>query len=209
MSMSVGLIVVALTGADATEIPSPLARVVEAADAKFQPAIGTLPVFRVPEAITKANQKWLELFAGALLDRGEIKTARKGRVVLELADRSALRLGPNSNLSLEQLRHEQQSGRTELELRAGELSCHPAERTAKDRALVVRTPAVIVTAEGRSFSIRQVPKKEVTTVQAIEGSVRVERREGGAVRPLSAGQQIAVSKDATGLPTPESIDNRP
>lgn len=193
-----------LQNAGATEIPHPLARVDEAQDARFRPDTGTTPVFSLPESITKANQQWRNMFAGALLDRGEIKTGGQGKVTLGLANGNKLRIGPASELRLELLRHDQQSGATELELRKGEIECQPTTQKVTARALVLRTQVLLVQADHARFSVRHTAEKEMTIVSAAAGSVRIERRDGSASMTLSEGQQISVRKSDKGVPTPEN-----
>jgi ferric-dicitrate binding protein FerR (iron transport regulator) len=183
-----------------------LARVEQAQDARFLPAVGSIPVFGIPEHIHEANRRWRDLFSNALLDRGEIKTGRTGNGVVGLATGNKLRVGASSDLSLEVLRHELEPGATELELRRGEVQSQPIEQTQRDRALLVRTAAVTIEAKGARFSVRHAVDKQLTTVSVLEGSVRVGRRDGGASITLAAGQQVSVSKGANQLPAPRSIE---
>jgi hypothetical protein len=190
--------------ARASELPTQQARVEEAEDAKFRGAVSSISVFGVPEMITQANRKWRDLYTGALLDRGEIKTGRKGRVQLRLADGSKLRLGPGSSLTLETLRHTMESGAIELALEAGELNYERSEQARSNQALVVRTAVVTATANGARFSVRHAADRQ-TTIAAIAGSVRVERRDGSAAVTLSEGEQISIGDKDRALPKPSRI----
>lgn len=164
-------------------------------------------MFGLPEStLTEADRKWKNLFANARLDRGEIKTGGKGKVVLSLADRSKVTLKQDSELTLDQLRHEEQAGMTELNLRRGEMNCQPGEQTQKDHVLLVRTAAVVVKAEGASCSVRHAVKQQLTTVLAMKGLVQVQHRDGGASITLAEGEQISVSTGETRLPTPRKIE---
>jgi hypothetical protein len=140
------------------------------------------------------------MFAGALLDRGEINTGSKGGVALGLANANRLRIGPATELRLRHLRHEHESAATELELLRGEIECLPTDYKARDRGIIVHTEIVLVQADGARFSLRHAPDKQTTTISAATGSVRIERRDGSAPMTLSQGQQISVRKSDKGLP---------
>ncbi len=121
------------------------------------------------------------------LERGDrLRTLARGGASVDLPDGSRLRLGPSSELTLDQVA----KGEVALDLARGRLAVR-AEH-APSRPFVVRAGRLTVHVVGTAFTVSSTPTEVEVAVG--EGAVRVET-ELGESRRVSAGQRLRFDRE--------------
>jgi hypothetical protein len=122
-----------------------------------------------------------------------VRTGELSSALLELQDGSTVRLGPATEVTLDQMDRFLFGTRIVRITQWGGETSHEVEPNRKDSSLYeVRTPASIVAAEGTAFTV-QVQADLLTRVNVTEGVVDVTG--GETTVPLETGQTSSVAVD--------------
>lgn len=151
------------------------------------------------------------LAPGARLDEGtRLQVGPDSFVAVRLADGTVVRVQPQSDLQLRQLRRRGRTGSIQsvMEVRAGSVESSVTPSTDALRRFEVRTPRAVTSVRGTEFGVALAASGQATA-SVLEGTVAVQSRAENAAQPeagatlLARGQGMSVAPDGTlGAPRP-------
>jgi hypothetical protein len=151
------------------------------------------------------------LAPGARLDEGtRLQVGPDSFVAVRLADGTVVRVQPQSDLQLRQLRRRGRTGSIQsvMEVRAGSVESSVTPSNDALRRFEVRTPRAVTSVRGTEFGVALAASGQATA-SVLEGTVAVQSRAENAAQPeagatlLARGQGMSVAPDGTlGAPRP-------
>ena len=152
------------------------------------------------------------LAQGTRLDEGtRLQVGPDSFVAVRLADGTVVRVQPQSDLQLRQLRRRGRAGSVQsvLDMRAGSVESSVTPSADALRRFEIRTPRAVTSVRGTEFGVALAASGQ-TTASVLEGSVAVQGRAENAPQPAAAdatvlarGQGLSVAPDGTlGAPRP-------
>lgn len=144
------------------------------------------------------------LTENTLVRVGDEIVSRDGTATIELADRSIIRLGPNSRLIFNKLTQYGKAGMidTRIRLDHGEIDTHVMPLMEGGARFEVETPSAVAAVRGTTFAIQAHPG--TTALQVTEGMVNFGPT--GRTRNIPAGYSALVDEQ---MPSPVSIYKLP
>lgn len=179
---------------------------------RLQPQASAQVEFVQGNATAQAPQSDAQPLAqGARLEEGtRLQVGPDSFVAVRLADGTLVRVQPQSDLQLRQLRRRGRAGSIQsvMEMRAGSVESSVTPSTDALRRFEIRTPRAVTSVRGTEFGVALAASGQATA-SVLEGSVAVQSRAENAPQPgadatlLARGQGLSVAPDGTlGAPRP-------
>ncbi|MDC0664218.1 FecR family protein [Marinobacter sp. SS21] len=154
--------------------------------------------------ISSVDGRQRALTENTLIRVGDEILSRSGNATIELADRSVVRIGPNSRVIFNKLTQYGQSGMTDTRIRLnhGEIDTQVIPRAGSGARFEVETPSAVAAVRGTAFAMQAQPG--TTALQVTEGVVSFGPT--GRTRNIPAGYSALVDSRT---PSPVSIFRLP
>jgi len=166
---------------------------------KHQPLPATVKSISGSAQIKRASQAYFKILKKSTQIRvGDEVATREGSVLIELADKSTIRLEKQSNLVFNKLSHFGRTGMVDTRLRLikGSLSTEVTP-LVKGSRYEITTPSAVAAVRGTKF--RLVSRNSETKLEVLEGSVDFSGKHGSKI--VKAGYGATIRQDKTSIET--------